>query len=427
MIPSLFVRREAIPLTLNGKVDRRQLESEICEREGDCVDDDSLDGADSNLLVKLRSILMVAEIDPGLSFVDHGGDSLSFIRATMVIEKYLGWLPDNWEKLPLGSLESQKRNGHKLAFRSVNSSIIGRALGILNVLFGHFGIFAFLGSTTALFILAGVSLGRYQINSVLKNESTASLWKTIISILIPTTLFSLFVMLKDTHGVSLPVLLMVNTYFPAGRSSGGYWFINVLIHIDVIVAIILAFPAIRKRIRDRVFEFAFGAAVICLAFSAVEFFLQNRQPIRTPFQEIWLIFLGIALANADSRPRKFMVAFLILFSGFDELYGHLYSGFPVALCLFVLFVPRLKLPAFLAWTVNTIAGASLYIYISHLQFKGLVDRTPLAGNPWVLVAAGVVGGVIVWKAWELVFNPCYAAVANRLGRGRANKNLTTPV
>lgn len=417
MVPTLFLRLESMPLTPNGKVDRRQLESLVKDRQVACVDDEVTSADCSVLLTHLKTILMVPEVDLQLSFVDHGGDSLSYIRATMIVEKTLGWLPEDWEKMPLGSLDAQALKDKPSVFRSVTTTILGRALGILNVLCGHFGIFSFLGSTTALFILAGISIGKYQLNSVLKSNKTASLWKTILSIAIPTTLFSVFLMLKETGTISLPVLFMVNTYFSTAPAAG-YWFIDVLVHIYLILAIVLAIPQVRERLRGRVFEYAYGAAIVCLAFSAVEFLIQDRHPIRTPMQEIWLIFLGIAMAFADTNRKKALVAFLILFSGFDELYGQLYSGFPVVVCLFVLFVPRLKLPSFVAWTVNTIAGASLYIYISHLSFKGLVDRTPLAGNSWVYLVVGLVGGVLVWKVWERVFNPAYAAVTKRLGRGR---------
>lgn len=81
-------------------------------------------------------------------------------------------------------------------------------------------------------------------------------------------------------------------------------------------------------------------------------------------------------------------------------------------------LPRVSLPTLVTKAVNMVAGASLFIYISHLQFKGLVDKTPLANNSYAYVLAGVLGGIVVWKVWDQLFNPASVILLRWLRRAR---------
>lgn len=49
-------------------------------------------------------ILQVPRLDARLSFVELGGDSLSFVQASRVLEELIGHLPQRWETLPVCQL-----------------------------------------------------------------------------------------------------------------------------------------------------------------------------------------------------------------------------------------------------------------------------------------------------------------------------------
>ncbi len=46
-----------------------------------------------------------ADIDPDASFVDLGGNSLSYVTMSVRLERALGQLPADWQRLPLRELE----------------------------------------------------------------------------------------------------------------------------------------------------------------------------------------------------------------------------------------------------------------------------------------------------------------------------------
>ena len=86
---------DALPLTPNGKLDRKS----IGNIDFGSAASDSKKGHVA-LQVDSKLALVIAEIenalgiqidDPDKSFVDLGGDSLSFIRVSMVIEDAIGW------------------------------------------------------------------------------------------------------------------------------------------------------------------------------------------------------------------------------------------------------------------------------------------------------------------------------------------------
>lgn len=424
MVPGYLMHLHAIPLNTNGKVDRRAL-SELAREtpgsaEGDSeVSDPSSDegAADRGILDSLRSILMVRKVDVAKSFIEHGGDSLSSIRAGMVIEKKLGWLPKGWERQPIRALlQCQVKQG-RLAFSSVDTAIVARAIGILIVLLAHFFILMTygaasgdgLGATTLLFVLAGWSLGRYQLLAVLNGNTVSPLLKTAISLAIPTMVFNLITQGIHKEPVTLSTLLMINTYNTSNTDVGGYWFVNVLVHIYLILAIAFASPALRRWLRHGIFARAALGTVAFLGIATILHILQRGDPIKNPLQELWLILLGIAIAHADSPRRKWIVALLAVALGREAPDTISYSLTPVFLIVMVIFVDRISLPRGVARLVKLTAGASLFIYLSHYLVHDFLSWCgPFAVRPKVAVLLCLLAGILLWKLWERVYNPAYA-------------------
>jgi amino acid adenylation domain-containing protein len=428
MVPGQLLYVQAIPVNTNGKVDRRAL-SELArataasaEAPDPSIDESDESAADRGILESLRSILMVRKVDVTKSFIELGGDSLSSIRAGMVIERKLGWLPKGWERQPIRALLQLKPKQGRLAFSSVDSPIVARSIGILIVLLAHFYVSVIYGANTLLFVLAGWSLGKYQLLAVLKGNTVSPLLKTAISLAIPAMVFNLITQGVHKEPVTLAMLLMINTYNTPDTDVSGYWFVNALVHIYLILAIALISPTLRRWLRDGIFVPAVIGTAALLGIAAAFHVLQSGDPIRNPLQELWLILLGIAIAHADSPRRRWIVASFALALGRDIPDRLPYAFAPVVLIIVVIFVDRISLPDFVARLVRLTAGASLFIYLSHYLVHDFLSWcTPFAARPKVAVVLCLLAGILLWKLWERVYNPAYAMAVDFLAFRRSSK------
>lgn len=100
---SAFIVREMeeYPLLPSGKVDNRTLLSLL--EPGKQTNAPTRYG---NLFEAYSTILGNKDIREEDSFLSLGGDSLCYVAASVAIEDYLTFLPDNWEAMTVGQLES---------------------------------------------------------------------------------------------------------------------------------------------------------------------------------------------------------------------------------------------------------------------------------------------------------------------------------
>src|SRR5262249_28731040 len=102
MVPSAYVWLARFPLLPNGKLDRGRLPApQSAPAEGDVAPGNELERA---LVEQWQALLGVAAIGVGRSFIELGGDSLSFIQASSKLEALLGWLPERWEQRSIRDL-----------------------------------------------------------------------------------------------------------------------------------------------------------------------------------------------------------------------------------------------------------------------------------------------------------------------------------
>lgn len=402
-VPNTFIQVNSFPLLPNGKIDRQSLR-ELHKAQAQTVECNS-EGTDiENLTAEFQKILGVSKIDPKLAFCELGADSLSYIRAAIVLEKYLGHEPADWENTPLENLVAQRKtkSGH---LSQIGTTVLIRAVSIILVLMGHFEIINIPGSTTLLLFITGWSIGKYQLTPITKNKSPVLLLNTFAYIAIPTFIFNAFVTFKNSKVVDWSVIFLVNNFTSSPFLIDGYWYLNVLLQSLLIIITLLSIPFLVKKIEDDSFKFFSAAAVISIGIAIIDFYLQNSVPKLTPLQKIWVIFVGISFALAKSGKQRFIVFTLILTIGFDQYYRYGYSFMPVVLALFALIFSRVKVLSALVNPISNLAGGSLFIYLSHLQIKGLIDKTVFAGNKSIYLAAALIGGVAMWRVWDHIYEP----------------------
>ena len=93
---------ESIPTLPSGKFDYRT----VLRLGHEAIDAPAF--APASLLDAYREVLGNADVRPEDSFLDLGGDSVNLVEISLVLESYLGIVPDNWEARTIASLEALK-------------------------------------------------------------------------------------------------------------------------------------------------------------------------------------------------------------------------------------------------------------------------------------------------------------------------------
>ncbi|AJY76271.1 non-ribosomal peptide synthetase [Paenibacillus beijingensis] len=135
MLPSYFIQIEKIPITNNGKIDRKKL---MFSKYHDSIISLDLDNySNSDIFNKLRKIwldvLKLKEVRPNVSFFDSGGDSIRLIRLVTQIQNLFDCkisVKDVYENLSLLEManfleknyESNKKPKQKLSLPNNNAS-----------------------------------------------------------------------------------------------------------------------------------------------------------------------------------------------------------------------------------------------------------------------------------------------------------------
>ncbi|VVN02333.1 D-alanine--poly(phosphoribitol) ligase subunit 1 [Pseudomonas fluorescens] len=419
MVPALFLFLDAIPLTPNGKIDKRALPPINLESTASTSRQD-LSPAAHKLAAAWAEILEVPHIDANLSFVELGGDSLSFVQASMVLEQLIGPLPDQWETIPVRELGERTKAASSSFFslRAMEVPVLLRVMSILLIVIGHLQLFSawpIAGETTVLFIVSGISLARFQLQIITERGSAHTLLKSIATIAVPTLLYALLVQIVFDR-VHWQTLLFVSNWFP--ESDVGYfnyWYIEVLLQMIAIIGIALSFDRVRKTLMANPFRnlviAACGLAVADLVINAYVFDA-NALYGRVPQHFLAIMVLGMAIHYAHSTTRKWVasVVTVVVLGGQDLLlmYGtqplgvdiSQYVDIAIPAVLAAIWIRAVPVPGLLARGLALIASSTLYIYLTHFQFQSLARR--IVDQPMVGVIVAIVGGIAVAYAWNKV-------------------------
>ncbi len=115
-------------------------------------------------VIGLRGLFAdVLQIDPDgidldASFVDLGGNSLSYVTMSVRLERALGRLPADWQRLPLRELEAMPKPARRWWpwwGATLETSVALRAVAILLIVGSHAGLFELWGGAHLLLGIAG--------------------------------------------------------------------------------------------------------------------------------------------------------------------------------------------------------------------------------------------------------------------------------
>ena len=318
------------------------------------------------------------------TFVGLGGDSLSYVEMSIRLEEVLGGLPRDWHATPLDELVAGAA-GPPVGGR-LDTTVVLRALAIVLVVGTHVDLWRLAGGAHTLLAVAGLNFARFQ-------RRPATMLASAARIAVPSMCW-IGVVAAVSDAWRWPNALLVNGWLGAPGDRWGYWYVEVVVQLLAVLALLFALPAVRALDRRAPFLLAVGAVTAGLAVRfdvLVE--VTTTRPTAAPHEVFWLFALGWAAAHADTASRRLLVSALTV-AAVPGFFGHGPRELVVAAgILLLVWVPHLPVPRLAGRLVGAVAGASLHVYLTHFQVYPPLLRLH---GPAVAVAGSVVVGVAVW-------------------------------
>lgn len=345
------------------------------------------------------------------TFVSLGGDSLSYVAASVRLERALGYIPQGWHLMPVCELapasqspaatgetagqpvrrvQRTSRGWYRRMFAPVETGIVLRAIAIIFIVSTHIGFFHWAGTAHVLIAVAGYNFARFQLNGSRSVRLRRQL-RSVARIVVPSVAVIGFAFaVTDTYAWA-NVFLLNPLLGPEGWTDySRFWFIEILVHILLGLAVLLAIPAADRA--QRRWPWAFSLALIAVDLPLLFELVDCRYPGQGPV--LWLFGLGWAAAASRTLWQQAAVTAIALFTipaSSDDPYrsATILVGF-----LILLWLPTLTVPRGLHRLAALLASASLYIYVTHWLVYPLVD--PAQESLAVLASLAV--GTLYWAA-----------------------------
>lgn len=400
----------SIPQTATGKPLRRLLTEEfVLQNEAvrvDLGDHKSSEPRSGDVMEFFQHFFPGSKIDSGASFEALGGDSLGYIQFSMGFEDRFGPLPSGWESLTVEQLQRGIAATPVKSYVRLESATLTRAFFMVCIVALHLDTFIYSnnwGAAYFLYMLAGYSLMRFQWPEISRTEKVTTIFGTVLRIAIPTVMV-IVVMQLWARGFELkPLLLISNLFDPSEYRIAYYYFAEIYMQLLLLAAGLLSFGAVRDAFRRN--PLASGTVLIFLSMALSYLFEliwdTNYIYHRTPIWYLWAFACGMLMASAAARdlPSRLMtmtiVAIAVLIHhGFTSATYYICGG-----CALLLFWPEISVPAAVKRLVGEIAGASMFMYLSHFQVKSLVTRLFHAPMPWLALATAIVVGIVFARTY----------------------------
>ena len=326
------------------------------------------------------------------TFVSLGGDSLSYVAASVRLEQVLGHLPADWHVTPVRDLEPRPRSAPRRKIRRffapLETGIVLRAVAIVCIVGTHVGLFSWQGTAHVLMAVAGYNFARFQVAGArlprLRRQLTS-----LARVVIPSMAF-IAVAYLVTDRYSLANILLLNAIIgpEAVTTQWHFWFVEVLVYILVAMTALLAIPWASQAERrfPLLFPLALTGVGLLTRFELVDPGVPNTAPA------LWLFALGWAIARTRNVGQRCAVSVLAVLTvpGFFE--NATREGTLLAGLLLLIWLRSIPVPRGLRGLTVMLASASLYAYLVHW-----LVYPPLAPvSPALAVAASLAAGVAYW-------------------------------
>lgn len=386
-----LVRVPEIPLLPSGKPDYQRVRN-ISRRAASCPPGD--------LRKLFADVLQIdpAKVGPEHSFVDLGGNSLTYVTMSVRMERALGHLPSDWQRLTLRELEAAPRPARRWWGATLETSVALRAVAIVLVVVSHAELFEVWGGAHILLGIVGYNFGRFSLTPLPRTDRVRHLRKTIAWIAVPTVSWvALALVITDDYTATN--LLLANKFLGPSDSmtAGRLWFVEVVVWILVGLAVVCWLPLGDRLERQWPFSFAmaFLAFGLMLRYDVFEF--GHGDGAWYTVLAFWFFAIGWTAAKTTSAWQRAAVTAVLavgLVGYFADVERETLVFAGLAL---LIWLPAIRCPAAVAVVAGLVAEASLYVYLTHYQVYPLFGRHTLLG-----VIASVVVGVLLTQAVTLL-------------------------
>lgn len=390
----------SLPRLDNGKLDRRSVAAAVVAQAGADPAERAPSRPSAEHLRRRYEALLGVPVSADQSFADAGGDSLAYVAVSVAVEDSLGHLPRDWHCRSIDDLvrssdgRAAAAGAHSLTpevdaaprgrrTRHMETSVVLRAVAIAIVVASHVGVIDVRGGAHLLMAIVGFNLARFQIGIHDPALRWRRMMRTTAEILVPALV--LMVVLTWTPEYEWYLLGATSWVLPGQEGNEWrYWFVEALLWLLPLLALALSIPAVES-LRARA-PWGVPATATILAWLAFQAWVPHTRPamLFAPFAVIWLALLGWAVAEARTPGRRAATSVLVLATVLPVYDETRLWVIPAGL-LALLWVPSVRLPARAVPMVAALAGASLYVYLTHWVVLDVVSTGWLA----VAVCLGV--------------------------------------
>ncbi|MGV0834866.1 AMP-binding protein [Mycolicibacterium thermoresistibile] len=319
-------------------------------------------------------------IDPDASFIDLGGTSLTYVTMSVRLQRALGRLPVDWQRIPVRELERSTGTGrHRWWSATMETSVALRAAAIVLIVGSHAGLFELWGGAHILLGVVGYNFARFCLTPVSRADRIRQLRSTIGWIAVPAMCW-IAVALVITDDYHLSNLLLVQKFVgPHDSTAGRLWFIEVLVWILIAMAVLCWIPLSDRLERRHSFEFALAFLAVGMLLRYNVFGLQMGPDAWSTVLAFWFFAAGWAAAKAGTVGQRLLVTAVLavgMIGYFDDPQRELLVLAGLAL---LIWLPVIRCPAPLTTVAGVVAEASLYTYLTHFQVYPLFGDHRLAG------------------------------------------------
>lgn len=391
---------DEFPATATGKIQRKQITFQF--KPPNPTKENKKRKKASSVSEIFEGMFGTKNIIKESSFDTLGGDSLNYVKASIQLEEYLGYLPKDWNHLSISTLETKTISKTKTS--NVETNILLRSMAILAVVMGHSGFTFIGGGTQLLIILVGYNLARFQSKKIISGEVWSPINKFSIKIIIPYMVLVIsYFFWKSSF--SWDQIFMYSNYLPMeGRTPVIFpsWFIQVLLQCLVVLGVMFSFKKLREKFRENIWLTSY---LILIFFVALRILFPHIYDTNYLFQRvppIYLasIWLGWVILFSESKNQKFITFGTAAILSFVHLGISATSLWISAGSFLLLFTDNFKLPCVLKVLITRIASATFYIYLFHMIFIHVPSNVLNLNSPLINSIFGVLGSISVWYLFE---------------------------